>query len=463
MFCVQFVPFFGSWSLFAQAGIGCITGTKKIYYPNDKKSISFDANSLLNPRERAFSASKRTEVFKKFAPDANCRPEENKPLPSEQINILIGSETLSVGQNLQDADNLINIDLPWNPMILEQRIGRIDRPKKHKANTVNIYYANSESQLIKQASKLSRLHKKLTGQIDSPDSELFQGSAVDDLGASIYGDTSFDEEVLPGYIEFLESLLKARSSPVQQENFQEAVYEKQETFESLVTQTEIQYYEQISKVLKDINPNYSPKPFSFAKNNNNDAQAVLVVTIKYLDPNGLVIEEKEKILFWNDITGNKNGFGKALELAINSPEQSNIFQNSYIRSKADEIYKIFLKFKKALLDTELGSQESNHSSIKSNSERLNVIQNRISKVDSLPEGISRDMILETLSKVNEWKNQKKVVKLLQEYAGESKKELGDIDFIKTFIARVQNLGLMGGKLPKVSSLETELKACLIRL
>jgi hypothetical protein len=73
------------------------------------------------------------------------------------------------------------------------------------------------------------------------------------------------------------------------------------------------------------------------------------------------------------------------------------------------------------------------------------------------------MILETLSKVNEWKNQKKVVKLLQEYAGESKKELGDIDFIKTFIARVQNLGLMGGKLPKVSSLETELKACLIRL
>ncbi len=464
---LDYFYYFSRHEEFAKAGIGCVTGTRKAYFVDDKKSIAFDSNTLLRPNEKQPNISKRSEVFKLFAPDANCRPDEFKPLPSQQINILIGSETLSVGQNLQDADNLINIDLPWNPMILEQRIGRIDRPKQHKANSVNIFYANSESQLIKQASKLSSLHKKLTGETEIPEPVIYQDmmlpSSSPGLGASIYGDTSFDEEVLPGYIEFIENLVKARNSSTTQDNFQEKVYEKQETFESLVTQMEIQYYEQISKILKDVDPDYEPKPFSFAKNNNNDAQAVLVILVKYLDPNGLIIDEKEKILFWNDATGTKNGFGKALELSINSPAQSNIFQSSYVWSKAGEIYKEFIKFKKQLIETEISYQDANKSSIKSNSERLNQIQNRISNANSLPIGITPEQVLELLSKVNEWKNQKRVVKLLQEFTSPDKQSITDEEFIRSFVDKADALGLMGGKLPKIESIETELKACLIRL
>mgnify|MGYP001563846014 CR=1 FL=1 len=45
----------------------------------------------------------------------------------EKTQILVSTETGSEGLNLQFCNNLINYDLPWNPMAVEQRIGRLDR------------------------------------------------------------------------------------------------------------------------------------------------------------------------------------------------------------------------------------------------------------------------------------------------------------------------------------------------
>ena len=46
---------------------------------------------------------------------------------SEQITVLIGTDCISEGQNLQDCDTVINYDIQWNPVTLIQRFGRIDR------------------------------------------------------------------------------------------------------------------------------------------------------------------------------------------------------------------------------------------------------------------------------------------------------------------------------------------------
>jgi superfamily II DNA or RNA helicase len=60
---------------------------------------------------------------RRFAPLANrVEVPEDK-----QIDLLITTDTLSEGVNLQDADTLINYDLHWNPLRLIQRAGRIDR------------------------------------------------------------------------------------------------------------------------------------------------------------------------------------------------------------------------------------------------------------------------------------------------------------------------------------------------
>ena len=52
--------------------------------------------------------------------------------------MLLSSEVGSEGLDMQFCDALVNYDLPWNPMVVEQRIGRIDRFGQ-KSPIVNIY------------------------------------------------------------------------------------------------------------------------------------------------------------------------------------------------------------------------------------------------------------------------------------------------------------------------------------
>ncbi len=62
-------------------------------------------------------------VLTNFSPRSKERNEEGKP----EIDILIATDCISEGQNLQDCDYLINYDIHWNPVRIIQRFGRIDR------------------------------------------------------------------------------------------------------------------------------------------------------------------------------------------------------------------------------------------------------------------------------------------------------------------------------------------------
>ncbi len=75
------------------------------------------------------SSDKRGHIIKRFAPYYNgSSPADLKNLfGSDEIRVLISTDVLSEGLNLQDATRLINYDLHWNPVRLMQRIGRVDR------------------------------------------------------------------------------------------------------------------------------------------------------------------------------------------------------------------------------------------------------------------------------------------------------------------------------------------------
>lgn len=67
-----------------------------------------------------------------------------------EIDILVCTDAAAEGLNLQSADLLINYDLPWNPMKVEQRIGRIDRigQKHDKVYVLNLCYAGSAEEIV---------------------------------------------------------------------------------------------------------------------------------------------------------------------------------------------------------------------------------------------------------------------------------------------------------------------------
>ena len=62
-------------------------------------------------------------ILTNFSPRSKERRDKDKP----EIDILIATDCISEGQNLQDCDYLINYDIHWNPVRIIQRFGRIDR------------------------------------------------------------------------------------------------------------------------------------------------------------------------------------------------------------------------------------------------------------------------------------------------------------------------------------------------
>ena len=69
----------------------------------------------------------RANVIRRFAPYYNIADPELDLGDREEIRILISTDVLSEGLNLQDASRMINYDIHWNPVRLMQRIGRVDR------------------------------------------------------------------------------------------------------------------------------------------------------------------------------------------------------------------------------------------------------------------------------------------------------------------------------------------------
>ena len=66
-----------------------------------------------------------TEIVWRFSPVSNQRP--SRPEPEQELRVLIATDVLSEGQNLQDCHVVVNYDLPWAIIRLIQRAGRVDR------------------------------------------------------------------------------------------------------------------------------------------------------------------------------------------------------------------------------------------------------------------------------------------------------------------------------------------------
>jgi superfamily II DNA or RNA helicase len=98
--------------------------------------------------------------------------ERNKIIDSfrnNEFQILLSSEVGSTGLDMQFCDRMVNYDLPWNPMVVEQRIGRIDRigQKSEIINIFNFIYKDTiEQQIYTRLFNRIGLFKEALGNLD---------------------------------------------------------------------------------------------------------------------------------------------------------------------------------------------------------------------------------------------------------------------------------------------------------
>jgi superfamily II DNA or RNA helicase len=103
----------------------------------------------------------RTELIRKFREDEACR-------------VFLSTDAGSVGLNLQHATTVINMDQPWNPAVLEQRIGRIHRLGQHRP--VQIYHLIAEHTIEHGMLNLLSFKRSLfAGVLDGGQDEVFLG------------------------------------------------------------------------------------------------------------------------------------------------------------------------------------------------------------------------------------------------------------------------------------------------
>lgn len=88
-------------------------------------NAQLQARSIKQVEEATGQSADPTSLAWRFSPESNGKREQVKK--AEELRVLIATDVLSEGQNLQDAHIIVNYDLPWAIIRLIQRAGRVDR------------------------------------------------------------------------------------------------------------------------------------------------------------------------------------------------------------------------------------------------------------------------------------------------------------------------------------------------
>lgn len=125
------------------------------------------------------SNSKNQDTISKF----------KKDIP--EVNVIVSTEAGSEGVNLQSANVLVNYDLPWNPMIVEQRIGRIQRLASEHANVsiFNIVLKGTfEEYIVGRLMEKLQLASHAIGDVEA----LLEASGIEESDSET---TGFEERI----------------------------------------------------------------------------------------------------------------------------------------------------------------------------------------------------------------------------------------------------------------------------
>ena len=128
-----------------------------------------------------------TKVAWRFSPVSNEKRDDVSP--GEELNILIATDVLSEGQNLQDGAIVVNYDLPWAIIRLIQRAGRVDRigQKADQILCYSILPADGVERIIRLRARV-RQRLKENAEVVGTDEAFFEDDHNDQTVLDLYNE-----------------------------------------------------------------------------------------------------------------------------------------------------------------------------------------------------------------------------------------------------------------------------------
>ena len=143
-----------------------------------------------------------------------------------EVPVMLCSESGGEGHNLQFANTLVNFDLPWNPMKIEQRVGRIHRIGQTRDVFVfNLCAVDSlEARLLDLLTEKIRMFELVVGEVGSILGNLEGGEEFESLVLNLWMQSHNDQELEHSFNELGQSLLEAQEKYVEAKELDEALF-----------------------------------------------------------------------------------------------------------------------------------------------------------------------------------------------------------------------------------------------
>ena len=140
--------------------------------------------------------------------------------------MLLSTEAAGEGRNLQFCRALVNFDLPWNPLRIEQRVGRIHRiGQTQPVDIFNLAAKETIEQYV-----LDILDRKLNmfelviGEMDMILGQLADERDFEELVIDLWTQAQSNEELAAGMVDLGNRLVEARTAYQQMKEYDDALF-----------------------------------------------------------------------------------------------------------------------------------------------------------------------------------------------------------------------------------------------
>src|SRR5690606_11078049 len=108
------------------------------------------AQALPEEPVAVYAGAGKSRLFRDGASASVERDDIKKAVKQRDIRLVVATDAACEGLNLQTLGTLINVDLPWNPSRLEQRLGRIKRfgQARRTVDMLNLVYHNTQDEKV---------------------------------------------------------------------------------------------------------------------------------------------------------------------------------------------------------------------------------------------------------------------------------------------------------------------------